>query len=176
LKVVGLRSELGRQTGTNFTGTWTGARLGALRGAFPSLSCCSADLRDVLPSIAITSGDPSISLATRATKRRWNDARQASREYRLVGRGTRPVPSRNGTNRRRSSIFFWPNRDTDHSFASGTRCEQAQQKDFCEWIGHFAGLPRSGKTAKITRKQTIRCAPEIPRKADHQWMTTDSVL
>jgi hypothetical protein len=45
-------------------GGWVG------RAVFPFL--LSADLRDALPSMAITSADTPVMLATQATKRRWN--------------------------------------------------------------------------------------------------------
>jgi hypothetical protein len=71
--------------------------------AFPPLLW--ADLREVLPSMAITSVDTPISLATQATKRRWNSVASSvarmSPSWSCDG-----VPSRNGRNRRRSSIFF----------------------------------------------------------------------
>src|SRR5712664_3202416 len=75
--------------------------------AFPPLLW--EEPRNVLPSMAITSADTPISLATQATKRRWNSV--ASSVAKMSPRWSCDgVPSRNGRNRRRSSIFFWPNR------------------------------------------------------------------
>src|SRR5271154_4107439 len=116
-----------------------------------------AEPRNVLPSMAITSADTPISLATQATKRRWNSV--ASSVAKMSPRWSCDgVPSRNGRNRRRNAIFFSPNRAIyiDEGFRPGEPREQAQQQYLFERVDHLAALPRVRRTPQTPQPPPSR--------------------
>src|SRR6516162_7156993 len=142
-----------------------------------------AEPRNVLPSMATTSADTPISLATQATKRRWNSALSSvakmSPRWSCDG-----VPSRNGRNRRRNAIFFWPNRAISTK-VSAPASTASKHNSSTSWSGQIT-LPRclgSGKSLKHPKKTiaspyaadpaTASIAPSANRI---RRITTDSAL
>src|SRR6516165_771205 len=127
-----------------------------------------AEPRNVLPSMATTSADTPISLATQATKRRWNSALSSvakmSPRWSCDG-----VPSRNGRNRRRNAIFFWPNRaiSTKVSAPASTASKHKQQH-LLERVDHLAALPRVRKIPKTPQKNNRFAVRRRPRNRLHR--------
>src|SRR5258708_27536671 len=107
---------------------------------------------NVLPSMAITSADTPISLATQATKRRWNSAASsvAKMSPRWSCEGV-PYPERQEPAKKLDLLLAEP-RDIHEGFRPGKHCEQAQQQHLFERIDHLAALPRIGEICKTLQK------------------------
>jgi hypothetical protein len=87
-----------------------------------------AEPRNVLPSKAITSADTPISLATQATKRRWNCVASSVAKMSPGGRAMASHPQTAGTGAAVDLLLAEP-RYVDEGFRPGKHGEQAQQQD-----------------------------------------------
>jgi len=127
-----------------------------------------AEPRNVLPSMATTSADTPINLATQATKRRWNSL--ASSVAKMSPRWSCDgVPSRNGKKpaQKRDLLLAEPC-DIDEGFRPGEHCEQAQQQHLFERVDHLAALPRVRKIPKTPQKSNRLAARRRPCNRLHR--------